>query len=483
MKKVILLTVVLSVILSGFVAFAEPDEQYGVLDGKKLAETYINDSVNLFGTGKTLEETLVEGWSNLSSEIRVANYNIPVSELGSMYWGTLYDNPKIYFVDSGCRYKYNASTGFVTAVIPEYTVTDRNTINQTIKDIDEATEEIMLCLDEKMTDFEKIMAVHDYMVLHYEYDYTLSNHTITIMTTKTGVCMSYALAFKHIMKELGIDCLYISSDPMDHAWNLVKIDGEWYHIDLTWDDPGAYYGQTRHEYALLSDYEIQHLDKPHYSYDSKGQQASSNRYDKAHWHEGVGAVATIGNRYYFVDGNNLVDQDGEVIYEGLDGKDGGWLIGNGYYFANSNYTGLAEYNGQLYFNTDKAVYSYNPLKKETVKVIDCEGICGLFVDRNTLKYCKFNIESNEFVEAGQYSLGKIRFGGTFHKDNKIIKRICKEQSAEDVCILADCGDCVEMQVVTDSGVSKISFDSKDCQTLYYWNSHMKPLKEKEIYKN
>ena len=483
MKKIISLFIFFVLIINSFAVFAHDDVLYGTLEETKLAETYVSRPMRFFSARKTIEQTLVDGWNNLSAEINIRDYNIPVSELGYVYSSIVYNHPKMYFVSTGCRYTYNPITNTVATVLPQYFETDTEVIDQTMQSIDEATEEVMMYLDESMTDFEKIMAVHDYMVLHYDYDYTYSNYDITIMTTKTGVCMSYAFAFKHIMNELGIECLYVSSDKeMNHAWNLVNLDGEWYHIDLTWDDPGSNYGQVRHEYALLSDFEIQHLESPHYGYDLRGLEAASDKYDKEHWHEGVGAIATIDGLYYYVDGNDLVDQNGEIIYSGLDGGDGYWDIGGGYYL-NGNFTGIAEYNGCLYFNTDNAVYSYNPHNEKTVKILDYEGLCGSFVDKNKLEYCKFDMSTRNFVKAGDFVLGKIRFGGTFHKDGKIIKRICKEDDAEDIYVLANCNDCAQIQKITKSDVSKISFDFKECQELYFWNKYMKPLKAKEVYDN
>lgn len=479
MKKFLSLVMIFIFISGSCPVFARDVKLYATVEETQLAETYIGQDISLFSTQNTLEQVLVTGWNNLATEISVEDYNISVSDIGNVYCGILYNNPKLYHVTTGFRYSYTTNT--VISVLPIYRETDASVIEETMDAIDAATEEIMFCLDENMTDFEKVMTVHDYMVLHYQYDYTYSNYDITIMTTKTGVCMGYALAFMHLMNELGIECLYVSSEAMNHAWNLVKLDGEWYHIDLTWDDPGTNYGQVSHKYALLSDYEIQNLEDPHHGYDLKGIEADSDKYDKACWHEGVGAIVTIDESYYYVDGKNIVDQNGKIIYEDLDGGDNGWDIGGGYRLSGGTYAGLAEHNGILYFNTDEAVYSYDPENEKITKILDYTGICGLFIDRNTLGYCEFDMTTREFIEAGNYNLGKIRFGGTFHNDNKIIKRLYKESGAEDVCIYVDYGDCIQMEKVTKLGFSKISFDIKDSQTFFYWNDKMKPLKEKEVY--
>ena len=92
-----------------------------------------------------------------------------------------------------------------------------------------------------------------------------------------------------------------------------------------------------------------------------------------------------------------------------------------------------------------------------------------------------DITEGKFVEAGKYILGNIRFGGTFHDNNKIVKRIYKDSDAENINVYASCGACVKVEKITKTGCSTISFDAKECQTLFYWNDMLKPLKEKEIY--
>ena len=486
MKKLIFLVAFLMLLVSGITVNAESDEVFAELKPQKYTETYPDRSTRFLRAVKTFDQAIMEAWADFEEEVLVQDFNIPVDEFGRVYRNAVCKDPKsYYYVSNGCGYVYNKTTNTIVKIFPYYNETDREVIKKTIDGIDEATEEIMMCLDENMTDFEKVMTVHDYMVLNYEYDYTYSNYSITIMTNKKGVCMSYALAFKHVMNELGIECLYVASgeEDMDHAWNLVKIDGKWYHIDLTWDDPGVSYAQVRHNYALLSDNEIQSMENPHYGYDLNGVVVNSDKYDKADWHEGIGAVATINNVYYYIDGKNLVDQNGKIIYENLDGGDGRWSVGGGYVLPDAVFTGLAEYNGLLFFNTDRMILAYSPAKEKILKVSDVLGSCGLFVDKNTLRYSKLDLESGQIVEGGSLLLGKIRFGGTFHNGNSVIKRIYREENADEMWIFADCPDCTQMKKIKTSGISKVSFECKDCQTIYFWDNNMKPLKSKEVYSN
>jgi transglutaminase/protease-like cytokinesis protein 3 len=98
------------------------------------------------------------------------------------------------------------------------------------------------------TDFEREKAVHDWLVLNASYDYdkylagaldAWDYHPYGVLVMKTGVCQSYAEAFDLCMAMLGIESEIVTGygNGGPHAWNAVKLDGEWYQIDVTWDDP------------------------------------------------------------------------------------------------------------------------------------------------------------------------------------------------------------------------------------------------------
>lgn len=116
-----------------------------------------------------------------------------------------------------------------------------------------------------MSTAEKVKAIHDYMVLNCKYDYdNYLNGTIPdesyraegVILKKTAVCSGYAKAFKVFMDALNIPCEEISgtTEPGPHGWNLVKVDGNWYHMDVTWDDPVSdKKGEIWYDYFLIPD--------------------------------------------------------------------------------------------------------------------------------------------------------------------------------------------------------------------------------------
>ncbi len=101
---------------------------------------------------------------------------------------------------------------------------------------------------EGYSDYEKIREVHNWMIENIEYDVDLvSEEPYSIsgaLTEGKAVCEGYARGFKYIMDELNIPCVLVSGigtnsngETESHAWNYVQLEGKWYAIDVTWDDP------------------------------------------------------------------------------------------------------------------------------------------------------------------------------------------------------------------------------------------------------
>lgn len=122
-------------------------------------------------------------------------------------------------------------------------------------------------ITDDMTDFQKELAVHDWIVEHGSYDQTVHSNPghsgrtgyrdpYGILVGGYGNCLGYSTTFQLLMDLCDVECITVvgaAFDSMeDHAWNMVKLDGEWYCVDVTWDDPTMGNGNTnsviRHRY-------------------------------------------------------------------------------------------------------------------------------------------------------------------------------------------------------------------------------------------
>lgn len=124
-------------------------------------------------------------------------------------------------------------------------------------------EEIAAAVPDGLTDAEKVKYVNDYLVKHTKYNLESEESPYTpysILMNGEGVCEGYALSALLLLRELDVEVKYISGEAVPgglHAWNLVKLDGEWYHLDVTWNDPVPDQGDNvRYDYFLLAENKI-----------------------------------------------------------------------------------------------------------------------------------------------------------------------------------------------------------------------------------
>lgn len=120
-----------------------------------------------------------------------------------------------------------------------------------------------------MSEYEKVKTIHDYLVIHVDYDYddlaagTLPDSVFTAegaLFLHSAVCEGYAKAFSLLCSQSDIENMLIYGTADDgtgaetHAWNQVRIDGEWYNVDVTWDDPLMNGEQVTDGSNLIYDY-------------------------------------------------------------------------------------------------------------------------------------------------------------------------------------------------------------------------------------
>lgn len=119
----------------------------------------------------------------------------------------------------------------------------------------------------ELSEIDAIQTVHDYLVLNTVYDSAtaatgsggVAHDAEGLLLNGMAVCSGYASAFKLFMALKGIPCEYVQND--GHAWNLVQLNNEWYHVDVTWDDPVPDKpGVVVYTHFMMTDEEINQLD-------------------------------------------------------------------------------------------------------------------------------------------------------------------------------------------------------------------------------
>lgn len=203
---------------------------------------------------------IAENFRKQTASIDVSMYNLSwddAEKVFSVIKYVLYEYPDINFVDDKwiLNGKYIGNKAIVSSVAPIYSITGSE-YEQMRRNYETAMQEITDGIPENLSDLEKVMFVHNYIADNYEYDTSAGENVIydvyNMLSEKKGVCQAYSYLFMLIMQRLGIDCTYAVSTEANHMWNIVEIDGQYYNLDVTWDDPVGSKPLVRYDYFLLS---------------------------------------------------------------------------------------------------------------------------------------------------------------------------------------------------------------------------------------
>lgn len=129
-------------------------------------------------------------------------------------------------------------------------------------DFDDSVDYILSKVNKAENDFEKEVIIHDLLCKLVIYDSEFDSYGQSTVYTAFGalvnghaVCEGYARAFKLLCYYAGIECILVTGDSkgVGHMWNMVKLEGNWYHVDVTWDDLRS---QPHHTYLNLTEMQI-----------------------------------------------------------------------------------------------------------------------------------------------------------------------------------------------------------------------------------
>lgn len=216
---------------------------------------------------------IYDGLKKCSDEIDLSSLGIPVNDFYPFYSRFLNDHPELFYVNSRCGWNFSYSTMAITKIQPGYS--DIDNLDQAISDFDAASARALAQIQGLDDPVEIALVLHDWLVVNCQYNWYIGYHQSATpgstgdpyvdsrapwtaygaLVKGDAVCQGYALAYKYLLNRAGIPSVIISSSAMNHAWNGVQINGQWYHVDCTWDDPAPpdTAGYCGHTYFLRPD--------------------------------------------------------------------------------------------------------------------------------------------------------------------------------------------------------------------------------------
>lgn len=212
---------------------------------------------------------------------------IPVltrDELNEMYAALLHDNPELFFLSGESVMRLVRKRAYL---YPDYRLSLAE-YDEMYCRCREVASQIAEDARKETTAFDRERAVHDRLIAMCRYsDDTANAFRSTIygvLCAGEAACEGYAKTAKFLLDLLEIPCIVVhgnstppGSRTESHMWNNVQLDGEWYHLDLTWDDPVLKSGGEliRYTYFNVTD---DALKKTHTDYDA-GHACSATKYN------------------------------------------------------------------------------------------------------------------------------------------------------------------------------------------------------------
>ena len=255
-----------------------------------------------------LSEALLNGLLSCSPEIALSGYSIDPDQLRDAMQDLINSRPELFYVSG--KYTYRHSLNTVVSIKPEYLFTG-DELTEKQAEYEEMLDALLLRIDPDASDMEKALAVNDLLCLGFSYEEEPGIFdAYHFLKDGKGVCQSYTLTATALFNRLGIGSVYVQSEPMNHIWNLVKIDGEWYHLDITWNDPTPdVSGRTSHKNFLLNDEDI--AAARHYGWSISGEHTAAETSYEVPFRHISEPIYPFGGCYYYRNDGEIVCQDAE----------------------------------------------------------------------------------------------------------------------------------------------------------------------------
>ena len=286
---------------------------------------------------------------------------------------------------------YSRDTGLAVAIGLEYCTAQDVAAMQVKLDqlVDQAN---TLC----QTDLEKVFYVHEWLVQNIAYDREhLSDdvqddhHLRGALLEGTAVCDGYAKTYALTLRRLGITGVLVTSKDIGHAWNMVELDGNWYQVDCTWDDPvdgSDQLGYCMHKHLLCTTEEMNTNhnddgdDSVAFDLENLGTQnivnlATDDTYENTWWKDKKSAIFPCGGDWYYASGERLFwrddlgDCDSNLAHEDDSGVVAGSIALDGTLLVATDKQACEQSSWIKQYELDPASHEVTEKKKESLQSI------------------------------------------------------------------------------------------------------------------
>lgn len=202
----------------------------------------------------------------LSHEEEVSVSTVDTEILENAYKAVCADYGGLFWV-SGYVYTQYTRGGKLVGMdfTPKYTMSHEERIGIQ-EQIDDSVEELLAGISVSNSDYEKAKYVFEILIQNVDYDASMENNQniISVFLSRATVCQGYACATQYLLNKLGVPSTIVTgtAEGESHAWNLVRLDGNYYYMDTTWgnsrylDDSSQIEKYVNYSYLAVTSEEI-----------------------------------------------------------------------------------------------------------------------------------------------------------------------------------------------------------------------------------
>ena len=378
MKKAVSLMICLMIIMNVLVvpafALSEPEDN----PFYEMRNTS-GDRVEI----ETLKEILSNAFHQCETVVDISSFNIKMNDENiAVLCDLIYDElPECFHIK---KFTYWYASGKLTKIQPTYKVS-ASEYQQMYSEFVQAKEKMLEGIKDNpaLGDVEKALLIHDRLALACEYDYNKTEDRYNgygALVKGAAVCQGYSEAYDYLLEEVGIQSYLCDSEELNHAWNIIDINGNWYHVDVTWDDCSWDQGE-RGVPGAVSHKNFLRSSEGFYSYQHDATDyctiPSDTTYDQYFWQNSKTAFQLVDNELYYIDQETSSIRrygDGEALCS----VSAQWKTEGRVW---RNQARLATDGQNLYYSLSKSVYKYDFSTQTPTKVLepamsDSESIYG-----------------------------------------------------------------------------------------------------------
>lgn len=202
---------------------------------------------------------LFENMKNGINQCDISDLNLSLDEFSAFIFGFDKDNPQFLNTTGNFSCDYitvNGKDHLQKAIVEEPPITPN------YEKFKQEADKVLTEARKLSSDYDRLKFIHDYIAESCEYKLTgtleasYEKRADGVLLEGKAICVGYSKAMMYFAQELGIPCTCVEGFANEeHMWNMVQLEGSWYHLDMTWDDPITSDGSnhTRYDYFLVSD--------------------------------------------------------------------------------------------------------------------------------------------------------------------------------------------------------------------------------------